>query len=115
MENIETIKECEFLDFYNQRTYTANCFNEDGYLNKNYNSFKSTGVIASIFEDHCEKTYTNNKDIIDMYRPNASTEIQKVIDCYNKNWGCSVYKCPHCHDIFLLDTLVNLDFALHVL
>lgn len=52
MENIETINESEFLDFYNKRTYTANCFNEDGSLNKNYNSFKSTGVIASIFEDH---------------------------------------------------------------
>ena len=47
MENIETIN--EFLEFYNSRTYSANCFNEDGSLNKNYNSFKSTGVIASIF------------------------------------------------------------------
>lgn len=102
MENIETIKESEFLDFYNKRTYTANCFNEYGSLNKNYNSFKSTGIIASIFEYYWEKTYTDNKDIIDMYRPNASTEIQKVIDCYNKNLGCSVYECPHCHDIVFI-------------
>ena len=102
MENIKTIKESEFLDFYNKRTYTANCFNEDGSLNKNYNSFKSTGVIASIFEDHWEKTYTHNKDIVDMYRPNAPTEIQKVIDCYNKNLGSSVYECPHCHDIVFI-------------
>lgn len=55
MEDIETIKECEFLNFYNSRTYTANCFNEDSSLNKNYNSFKSTGVIATIFEEHWKK------------------------------------------------------------
>ena len=103
MENIETIKECEFLDFYNSRTYTANCFNEDGSLNKNYNSFKSTGVIASIFEDHWHKTYLDNKDIIDKYRPNAYIEIQKIIDCSNKNLGCSVHECPNCHDIIFVD------------
>ena len=34
----EIIKESEFLDFYNSRTYNANCFNADGTLNKNYNS-----------------------------------------------------------------------------
>lgn len=78
MENIETIKECEFLDFYNSRTYTANCFNEDGSLNKNYNSFKSTGVIASIFEEHWKSTYASNKQLIDKYRPNATVEVQKI-------------------------------------
>ena len=102
MENIETIKECEFLDFYNSRTYTANCFNQDGSLNKNYNSFKSTGVIATIFEDHWEKTYLDNKAIIDKFRPNSSIEIQKIIDCYNKNLGCSLYECPSCHDIVFI-------------
>ena len=102
MESIETIKENEFLEFYNSRTYNANCFNEDGSLNKNYNSFKTTGVIASIFEDHWESTYFANKDIIDKYRPNAFDEIQKIIDCYNKNLGCSVYECPNCHDIIFV-------------
>lgn len=102
MENIETIKVSEFLDFYNTRTYTANCFNEDGSLNKNYNSFKSTGIIATIFEDHWAKTYSLNKDIIDEFRPNATIEIQKVIDCYNKNLGCSLYECPTCHDIVFI-------------
>lgn len=102
MENIETIKECEFLDFYNSRTYSANCFNEDGSLNKNYNSFKSTGVIASIFEDHWNNTYLDNKELIDKFRPNATIEVQKIIDCYNKNLGCSLYECPHCHDIIFV-------------
>ena len=102
MENIETIKESEFLEFYNSRTFSANCFNEDGSLNKNYNSFKSTGIIASIFEDHWESFYITNKDTIDKYRPNAPAEIKKIIDCYNKNLGCSVYECPTCHDIVFI-------------
>lgn len=102
MENIETIKECEFLEYYNSRAFNTNCFNEDGSLNKNYNSFKSTGIIASIFENHWESTYISNKDIIDKFRPNAVLEIQKIIDCYNKNLGCSIYECPHCHDIIFV-------------
>ena len=102
MEKIETINEYEFLEFYNSRSFNANCFNNDGSLNKNYNSFKSTGVIASIFEDHWEKTYLENKSLIDKYRPNAIVEIQKIIDCYNKNLGCSLYECPSCHDIIFV-------------
>ena len=62
-------------------------------LHKHYNSFKSTGVIASIFEDHWESTYLDNKDLIDKYRPNAVIEVQKIIDCYNKDLGCSIYNC----------------------
>lgn len=99
IQNIETIKECEFLNFYNSRTFSANCFNEDGSLNKNYNSFKVTGTIASIFEDHWDSTYLIYKNLIDKYRPNAPLEVQKIIDCANKNLGCSVYECPSCHDI----------------
>lgn len=33
MEKIKTIKECEFLNFYNDRTYSDNCFNDDRSLN----------------------------------------------------------------------------------
>ena len=102
MESIETINENDFLDFYNSRTYNANCFNDDGSLNKNYNSFKSTGIIAQIFDDHWDATYLANKNLIDMYRPNADNEIHKIIDCYNKNLGCSLYECPNCHDIVFI-------------
>ena len=102
MKNFETIKEYEFLEFYNSRTFNANCFNDDGSLNKNFNSFKSTGIIASIFKDHWENTYLKHKSIIDKFRPNASLEIQKIIDCYNKNLGCSLYVCPHCNDIVFI-------------
>ena len=99
MENIETIEESKFLEFYNSRSYEANCFNEDDSLNKNYNSFKSTGIIAQILDEHWENAYIKNKDLIDKYSLNDPIEIQKVIDCYNKNLDCSLYECPHSHDI----------------
>ena len=79
MENKKIIKEDEFIEFYNSRRYEANCFNEDGSLNKNYNSFKSTGLIASIFEDHWEQVYLKNKKIIDELRPNAPIKVKKLL------------------------------------
>lgn len=102
MKSVETINENDFLEFYNSRTYNANCFNDDGSLNKNYNSFKTTGVIASIFEDHWDSTYQTNKLVIDRSRPNSNKEIHKIIDCFNKNLGCSLYECPNCHDIIFV-------------
>ena len=73
MENIETIKESEIYWHY--------CF---------------------YFWEALDKTYSDNKELIDNYRPNATTEVQKIIDCYNKNLGCSLYECPHCHDIIFV-------------
>ena len=96
------IDESEFLDFYNSRSFNANCFNDDGSLNKNYNSKKVTGTIAQIFEDHWDNFYSSNKTLIDKYRPNANKEVHKIIDCYNKDLGCSVYECPNCHDIIFI-------------
>ena len=100
--NKDIVQECEFLEFYNNRSYDANCFNIDGSLNKNYNSFKKSGTIATIFEDHWNNIYVAYKDLIDKYRPNADLEVHKIIDCYNKNLGCSLYECPNCHDIIFL-------------
>lgn len=96
------IRESEFLDFYNSRSFNANCFNSDGSLNKNYNSKKVTGTIAQIFEDHWDSFYSSNKRTIDKYRPNANKEVRKIIDCYNKDLGCSVYECPNCNDIVFI-------------
>ena len=102
MKNKKVIKESDFIEFYNSRRYEANCFNQDGSLNKNYNSFKSTGLIASIFDDHWEEVYLKNKKVIDNFRPNASIEVKKIIDCYNKDLGSSVYECPSCNDIIFI-------------
>jgi len=92
--SLETFKEV-FLE----NTYDENMFMDDGSINPKYNSFKKTGTIANIFEDHWEEIYNQNKDLIDLYRPNADKEIKKIIDCHNKDLGCSCYVCPNCNSI----------------
>lgn len=92
--SLETFKEV-FLE----NTYDENMFMDDGSINPKYNSFKKTGTIANIFEDHWEEIYKQNKDLIDLYRPNADKEIKKIIDCHNKDLGCSCYVCPNCDSI----------------
>ena len=91
-----------FINEFKDNTYTQDMFNKDGSLNINYNSFKKTGLIATIFEDHWPNLYSKYKDIIDKYRPNADAEINKVINCHNKSLGFSVYECPNCHDMVLI-------------
>jgi hypothetical protein len=87
-----------FKEFYLPNSYDENMFRSDGSLNPHYNSYKKTGIIAEIFEDHWDEFYSLNKELIDKYRPNAPIEVKKIIDCYNKNLGCSVFECPNCHD-----------------
>ena len=96
------ISEQEFIEFMLERNYNENMFNKDGTLNKNYNSFKVTGVISTILEDHSNEFFNKYGKQIDKYRPNAYTEIQKVIDCHNKNLGCSLYQCPNCGDFVFI-------------
>ncbi len=92
----------EFKFVYLSNNYNENMFQSDGSLNPDYNSFKKTGDIAQILEDHWDSVYAKHKDSIDKYRPNATIEIQKVIDCHNKNLGCSVYQCPKCQDFVFI-------------
>lgn len=91
-----------FINKILPNTYDDNNFDDDGNLNKNYNSYKKTGLIAEILEDHFNKTYLNNKNLIDTYRPNAQKEIQKVIDCHNKDLGCSIFECPECNNLMFI-------------
>lgn len=92
----------EFKDYYLNNNYNDNMFNTDGTLNRNYNSSKKTGTIAQIFEDHWDNIPYEEKQLILKYRPNADIEVQKIIDCNNKNLGCSVYECPNCHDFVFI-------------
>ena len=92
----------ELKEYYLDNNYNENMFNDDGTINPNYNSSKKTGVLAQIFEDHWDYVYQKHKDGIDRNRPNAHKEIQKIIDCHNKNLGCSVYQCPECNDIIFV-------------
>lgn len=91
-----------FKEFYLPRTYNQNMFNSDGSINSKYNSFKKTGIIASIFEDHWDSFYSSNTSLVDTYRPNAPKEIKKIIDCANKSLGCSAYICPNCNDVVFI-------------
>lgn len=88
----------QFKEYFLDHDYDENMFNSNGHINPNYNSFKKTGIIAKILEDNWESFYIANKDLIDKYRPNAKDEIKKVIDCHNKDLGCTVYQCPECGD-----------------
>ena len=91
-----------FRNYYLTHNYNKNMFNSDGSINTNYNSYKKTGVIAQIFEDHWDCFYNDNKIMVDTYRPNASKEVQKIIDCHNKDLGCTAYECPNCHDVIFV-------------
>ncbi|MCI9276016.1 MAG: transposase [Clostridia bacterium] len=92
----------EFKKYYLDNNYNENMFNEYGSINPEYNSSKKTGVLAQIFEDHWNYVYETHRDGIDRNRPNANKEIRKIIDCHNKNLGCSVYQCPDCNDIIFV-------------
>ena len=75
-------------------------FDNDGFIiMENNNNFKSTGIIANIFEDHFDNYYSKYKLTLDKFRPNAFNEVHKVIDCANHNLGASVYVCPNCSDV----------------
>ena len=96
------ISEQEFIEFMLERDYNENMFNKDGTLNKNYNSSKVTGLISTILEDYSDEFFNKYGDQINKYRPNAYIEIKKVIDCNNKDLGCSLYQCPNCGDIVFI-------------
>lgn len=100
--NCVCVSQSEFINYINDHNYNENMFTLDGKINQEYNNFKNTGLIAQIFDDHFEKYYLLNKEIIDKYRPNAYDEITKIINCYNKNLGCSVYECPNCHEFIFV-------------
>ena len=75
-------------------------FDSDGnIIMENDFNYKDTGVIADIFSDHWDSYYSKYKHYIDLLRPNAPVEVQKVIDCSNHCLGASVYVCPDCDEI----------------
>ena len=102
MNNKDYVSLEVFKELYLPNSYDENMFRSDGSLNPDYNSFKKTGTIAQILEDHWDFVYSKNKETIDYYRPNADKEIKKVIDCYNKDLGFSAYECPECHDMIFV-------------
>lgn len=71
-------------------------FDDDGFIiMENNQNYKSTGIIAQIFEDHWDSFYSKYKSKIDELRPNSDKEVNKIIDCFNHKLGASVYVCPN--------------------
>lgn len=94
--DLKTFQECVL-----KNSYPDNMFNKDGSINPNYNSFKKTGIIAKIIEEHMDEVFLKYPSIY-QYRPNAKDELQKIVDCHNKNLGCTIYECPECHDLIFV-------------
>ncbi len=88
--------------YLKDRSYNDNMFDNNGFINPKYNSHKKTGLIAQIFEDYWEEVYSENKLLINRFRPNADKEITKIIKCANKELGCDVYECPNCKDLYFI-------------
>lgn len=95
----------QFMEYFLDNNYDDNMFTSDGHINPDYNSFKETGLLSKILEENLDIFYETYADLVDTYRPNAKIEFQKIIDCYNKNLGCTVFQCPECGDcVFINNT-----------
>lgn len=78
-----------------------NKFDENGYIiMENNDNYKSTGIIAKIFEDHWDNYYSKYKIVIDEKRSNANKEVNKIINCHNHNLGASVFFCPNDNEVY---------------
>ena len=90
----------QFNTWAKRHIFDESRFDEDGFLIiENNHNYKSTGVIASIFEDHWNSYYAKYKNTLDILRPNADKEVHKIIDCSNHNLGFSVYTCHKCDEV----------------
>ena len=90
----------QFNTWAKRHIFDESRFDEDGFIiTENNHNYKSTGVIASIFEDHWNSYYAKYKNTLDILRPNADKEVHKIIDCSNHNLGFSVYTCHKCDEV----------------
>ena len=63
----------------------------------NDKNYKSTGIIAKIFNDHWENYYSRYHERLNAIRCNAD---KKVIDCSLHNLGSSIYVCPNDNELY---------------
>lgn len=77
--------------------YDASRFDNKGFIiSENNHNYKSTGIIASVFQEHWEPYYLKYKNTLS---PTVNKEVLKIIDCSNHNLGFSVYTCPNCDEL----------------
>lgn len=97
MEHLDIVK---FNSWAKDHILDDSKFDSDGnIIMENKFNYKSTGVIADIFNDYWDNYYSKYKYYIDLLRPNAPEEVKKVIDCSNHSLGASVYVCPDCDEV----------------
>lgn len=90
----------EFNNWAKSNIIDENKFDNDGFIiMENDTNYKSTGIISKIFNDHWNAFYSKYHSTIDKKRPNAPTEVQKIIDCSNHNLGATVYVCPNDNNV----------------
>ena len=69
-----------FNTWAKKHIFDDNKFDKDGYIiMENNSNYKSTGIIAKIFEDHWNEYYSKYKNTIDLKRSNANKEVHKKI------------------------------------
>lgn len=78
-----------------------NKFDDNGFIiMDNDKNYKSTGIIAKIFNDHWENYYSIYHKRLNEIRLNADKEVKKVIDCSLHNLGSSIYVCPNDNELY---------------
>lgn len=91
----------EFNNWAKNNIFDENKFDKDGFIiMENDSNYKSTGIIARIMKEHFNEYYKSHKAVIDKKRPNAPTEVQKIIDCFDHNLGATIYLCPNDDEVF---------------
>ena len=78
-----------------------NKFDEDGFIiMENAKNYKSTGIIAKIFNDHWDDYYSRYHKRLNEIRANSDKEVKKVINCSLHNLGSSVFVCPNDNEVY---------------
>ena len=77
--DLEHMNITQFNSWAKNNIVDENMFDDDGFIMMdNDTNYKSTGIIASIFNDHWNSYYSKYHSTIDKKRPNAPTEVQKI-------------------------------------
>lgn len=91
----------QFNNWAKNNIVDENKFDENGFIiMENDKDYKSTGIIAKIFNDHWNEFYSNCKNTLSINRPNADKEVHKMIDCAFHNLGASIYVCPNDNEVY---------------
>ena len=100
MNNFPPIVDYKTFNFFTStKHFSYNNFNKHGDFICDPTK-TNPNIIAHIFEDNWDNYYLKFKSWVDKYKPNANDEVNKMIDCYNKNLGFDLYICEDCNECF---------------